>query len=908
MRINKEFVKALVLRDLRRYFSNPTGYVFITLFIFLSAAAAFWQDRFFLNNLANLDELNQLFPFLLLFFIPALTMSVWSEEKRQSTDELLLTMPARSFEVVLGKYLSTLGIYTAALLLSLSHVIVLYWLGRPDPGVMFSNYLGYWLLGAALISLGLVASQLTANTAIAFILGAAFCALAMFIGSLVGILSPVFGHTLDANGLVAHFQDFASGVVSLSGIFYFVALAATMLYVNTLIIDCRHWPKQWEGRPTTLHQTVRVVGVVLAVLSINILLGRAGGRLDVTAEHLHSLSSETRTILSELPKGRTVFVQAYVSPEVPQSYVQSRANLLSTLHEIGSIAGSRVQIMLRDTVPFSPEAREAREKFGIVPRQVTDLEGARAGIDQIFMGIAITCGAEEQVIPFLDRGLSPEYELTRSIRVVAGTGRKKVGVLQTAINVFGGLDFQTMHNAPEWPIVEELKKQYEVVRLQPGSEIPSDLDGLLVVLPSSLNQPAMDTLAAAIHRGTPTLLLEDPLPLVSPGLAPSEPPGGNMNPMMRSQAPQEPKGDIGALMAGIGINWNSARVVWDTYNPHPDLASLPPEVIFIGKGNENAEAFNTKAAESAPLQELVLLYPGAFQKAVDTKLNFIPLVETGKVSGAFQYSQLLQRNFFGTQLNRNLRHIPDDAVFTIAAEVRGAAPSAESEAEDPAAKQDSKTDSGDSRQAEKATAKPIHVIAIADVDFISQQFFDLRAQGPKNLNFDNVSFFLNCMDVLTGDDSFIPLRSKRVRHRTLERVEEQTRAFTTQRIQEEKQAESEADAALKEAQAALDRKVADVRQRADLDDRTKQIMARNLQESENRKFEVLKANIESAKEAKIHASRERTEEQTRRIQDGIRTFAVLFPPIPVFVLGVWIFLKRQRREREGAAAARRLRS
>ncbi|MFZ0429138.1 MAG: Gldg family protein, partial [Acidobacteriota bacterium] len=622
MGTNRNFVKALVLRDLKRYFSNPTGYVFITLFIFLSAAAAFWQDRFFLNNLANLDELNQLFPFLLLVFIPALTMSVWAEEKRQSTDELLLTMPASSFEVVLGKYLSTLGIYSAALLLSLSHVVVLYWLGRPDPGVMLSNYLGYWLVGAALISVGMVASQLTANAAIAFILGAVFCALATFAGSLVGVVSPTFGHALDAHGLVAHFQDFAGGVISLSGAFYFLGLSATMLYVNTLIVDRRHWPKEWEGRSTSLHQAVRVLGVLLVVLSVNVLLARTGGRLDVTAERLHSLSSETHQILSELPEGRTVFVQAYVSPEVPQSYVQARANLLSTLHEIDSIAGSRVQVLLRDTVPFSPEAREAREKFGIMPHQVADLGSGRAGLDQIFMGIAVTSGASDQVIPFLDRGLSPEYELTRSIRIVAGTARKKVGVLQTGINLFGGIDFQTMRNSPQWAVVEELKKQYDVVRLQPDAEIPDDLDGLLVVLPSSLPQPAMDKLEAAIQRGTPTLLLVDPLPLVNPGLAPSEQPGANQNPFTRQQAPQEPKGNIGALMAGIGINWNSGRVVWDTYNPHPDLAQIPPEVVFVGPGNENPEAFNPQAPESAPMQELVFLYPGDFQKAVDTKLTF----------------------------------------------------------------------------------------------------------------------------------------------------------------------------------------------------------------------------------------------------------------------------------------------
>ena len=903
-RLNVQLVAAIVRRDLRLAFSNPTGYVFVTLFIFLSAAAAFWQVPFFLNNLANLDQLNAVFPYLLLFFIPALTMGVWAEETRQGTDELLLTLPATDLEIVLGKYLAVVGVYTASLVLSLTHVLVLMFLGSPDLGLMAGNYLGYWLAGAALISVGMLASLLTSHATIAFILGALFCAAYVLIGPIAGGISDGLRDLLAPLGLFNAFDDFARGVVSFSGLLHFVSVAGLMLYLNVVLIGRRHWPVQAGGYRMGIHHGARAAALVAVVIGLNVILGRAGVRLDVTAEGLHSLSDETVQMLSELDPERPVFIQAFVSPEVPESYVQTRSNLVDVLKELDAVGGSRVQVRIQATEMYSPEAREARERFGITPRELPDLRSARSGFTNVFAGIAVTCGPEEQVIGFLDTGLPVEYELVRSLRVAARADRAKLGILATEVRLFGGFDFNTMQSRQPWAMTEELRKQYDVVQVQPQEDYPEDLDVLLAALPNTLTQPEMDRLSDYIASGNSTLLLTDPLPSFNLTLSPSEQKGASNNPFAGNQQPAPvPKGDIQGLLRRFGVEWTTGLIVWDQYNPHPGMAHLPPEVVFASPGNENPDTFNQEAVSTAALQELVFIFPGRLQHTGSADFSFTPLVQSGSMSGLTAYSQLVQRNFFGgSQLV--LTNIPRRATqnaYTVAARVTGNAADAVA-GEGAAGEGVAGTTAGTGESA------PVNLVVVADVDFASQQFFDIRRMGAAGLRFDNVTFFLNLMDVLVGDESFIALRSKRVRYRTLETVERQTLAYTEQRVRDEDAAEEEAQAALDQARRRLTARVDEVRQRTDLDDQTRRIMVRNLEEVENRRFETLQTNIEADKEARIQDSKEKMESQILLIQNTIKNLAALLPPVPVFLLGVFIFLRRRRRENEAAAAARRLRS
>ncbi len=872
-------IGAVFRRNFGAYFINPTGYVFITVFILLGAIAAFWQAGFFLNNLANLDQLNRFYPVLLLFFVPALTMNVWSDERRQGTDELLFTLPASPTAIVLGKYLAVLGIYTVAVLFSVSHVLILMRLGDPDPGLMVSTYLGYWLAGAALLAVGMVGSLLTANATVAFILGALLCALFVFADFAEAAAPGPIAEALRGIGIRTHFETFGEGLISLSAVVYFVALTAVGLYANVLLVRRRAVRGGAGAGAVTGHLVAGGAAGAVAGGALVVLAGRAGAFVDATAERLHTLQPQTRTLLEEVPADRPVIIQAFFSPDVPEALVRTRKNLANVLRRFDAVGGDRVRVVIRDVEPFSDVAVAAQETYDIRPRQIADLEGAQRSTARVYLGLVFTSGPEEFVIPFFDRGLPVEYELARSLRVVSRTDRKRLGVVATAAQLFGGFDFESMTRRPDWSIVEELRKQYDVVQVPAAGPYPEDLDVLLAVMPSSLTQPELDALQREILAGTPTLLLDDPLPMFDPNLAASLPKDAGRNPFQnQGQPPAPPKGDLDALLARLGLSWTPRSVVWSSFNPHPAIGDVAPEIVFICDAPDNPAPFDEQASASAELQEVVALYPGAVRadrEVPGAALTRTALLRSGADSGETPFSQLVQNSFFGIQLRPDVARMRTPTGHTLAMQVEGTVPPARPDEE----------------------ASEVRVIFVADVDMVSETFFALRRQGVEGFTFDNVTFALNCIDVLAGDESFVALRRHRPAHRTLATVEASSRAYEERRQEEIEAAEALAAEELRQAQQRLDARVEELRGRDDLDQQTKAIMLRNLERVENRRLDAIEAEIEQRRQRSIDQARTEMERAVAGIQREIKWWAALLPPVPPLLLALGLFARRWTRER-----------
>ena len=553
--MNTQAVLAVFKRNLAAYFGSPSGYVFICAFLLASGLAAFWPQEFFDSNLANLDQLNRFLPHILLGFIPAITMSIWADERRQGTDELLLTLPGSDFDVVIGKYLGAVAIFSVSLIISLiANYYVLSQLGNPDFGLLASTYIGYWFVGLSMIAIGMVASFLTPNLTVAFVLGVAF-------NSPLALLP-------DSEWAIAtNFLDFSRGIISTSGMIFFLGLAIAMLYLSSILIGRRHWVGSPQGKSKYSHFSIRVAATVVTAFALTqYFRNHDVVRIDATAEQLSSLSVGSMDLLGQL--NSPVEIDAFISPSesMPEQYVQTRINLLTALREIDretKLVSVNIHVITpEDNASATAEKYGIENQNGVTPppfRYGRRADGSLA--KDLYMGLVCKGDNGQQTIPFLYKGLPVEYEIIRTINSVSGSQKKKtLGVFATDAPVLGTagmgiMGFNLGGGTPAWEFFNELNKQYDVQEVTGGDISSEDYDALIVVQPSTLDNEKMDDLVAAIKSGIPTAIFEDPLPLIQGSVTGTYEPRRNNNSGPEGGSAPE-KGDLNKIWDLLQVNFN----------------------------------------------------------------------------------------------------------------------------------------------------------------------------------------------------------------------------------------------------------------------------------------------------------------------------------------------------------------
>ncbi|MCL2218794.1 MAG: ABC transporter permease [Chitinispirillia bacterium] len=232
-------VMAIIKKEFTSYFISPIAYVFIIVFL-IGTNFMFFQP-FFLINQATMREYFGLLPWVFLFFVPAITMRSWAEEKKSKTIELLLTWPLSDAQVVLGKFFASLAFLATAIALSVTIPITLFIIGSPDPGPVIGGYVGALLMGAAYLAIGLWVSSHTENQIVAFILAWVAIFALMIIGhpmvtmKIPAVFVPLFSYL----GLFTHFESIERGVIDSRDVVYYLSVTGVFLFLNAQSLGSR---------------------------------------------------------------------------------------------------------------------------------------------------------------------------------------------------------------------------------------------------------------------------------------------------------------------------------------------------------------------------------------------------------------------------------------------------------------------------------------------------------------------------------------------------------------------------------------------------------------------------------------------------------------------------------------------
>jgi len=228
-------------RELGAYFASPIAYVVIAIYLAvvggLAALLLYFSAEATMRYVFN-HGVTLLFTVLV---TQVLTMRLVADERRTGTLELLLTAPLRDWQMVVGKYLASLAVLLVMIALTAYFPIMLIRLGNPDIGPMLSGYLGYLLLGASLLAIGVFASSVTQNQIVAAVIGMGIALLLWLSGALEELVGATMGKVVAYLPIFAHYQDMVRGVIDTTDIIYYVTLIALFLFLSTRVIESGRW-------------------------------------------------------------------------------------------------------------------------------------------------------------------------------------------------------------------------------------------------------------------------------------------------------------------------------------------------------------------------------------------------------------------------------------------------------------------------------------------------------------------------------------------------------------------------------------------------------------------------------------------------------------------------------------------
>jgi len=324
-------------RETAAYLNSPIAYVFILVFLLVGTSLFLFLPPFFTFPRAEMTALFGWLVPVLCIFVPAITMRIWAEERKENTWEMLLTFPVKPVILVVGKYLAAVTFYLLALLCTWTIPVMLVALGNPDPGPIMSGYVGAVLLGAFFIALGVFISGLCKDQVIAFVLTFLACAVVSLLGwdtfatILDGSVANLeLGTKLkNALGMTERYIPFTQGVIEVSYVLYFLLWTGLFLFLNGTYLEGR-------GRPHVRSIFAASVGlcVLIGVAFTAVTSDMSLGRFDLTEDKIFTVQEATKEILRELKV--PVQVTLYISPaeKMPAEMKSLERDLMAKLREM----------------------------------------------------------------------------------------------------------------------------------------------------------------------------------------------------------------------------------------------------------------------------------------------------------------------------------------------------------------------------------------------------------------------------------------------------------------------------------------------------------------------------------------------------------------------------------------------